>query len=199
MEECVTTPGSTAGPALPGPVVTLLALAAGTVVLTGMRAASPVLSPVLLALVIGSAASGLRERLARRLPSWLATTAALLVTFFGVAGFITAVALSLLRFAGALPAYRSELTRLLQEAAHGLATLGVHPEQVDSLLEAAGPERLVGLAVGLLVGVASAMSSLLFVLALLFFLLLDASGVQRRSAGCTPASGGTCWSPPCSA
>jgi predicted PurR-regulated permease PerM len=169
-----------ARPILPGPVVTLLGLAAGTVVLAGMRAAAGVIGPVVLAMVIGAAASGLRERLARRLPGWVATVATLGLTFLGIAGFVLAVAVSVSRFAGTLPDYRADLERLLEEVRRGLATLGVGRDQVESALHGADPQHLVSLTVSLLLGLASAMSNLVFVLALLFFLVVDAGGTGRR-------------------
>ena len=66
---------------LPRSVVILLGLSAAVVVAAGMKAASDIVGPVMLALIFTIAVHTLRRILDRSLPSWLSTTLCLVVSF----------------------------------------------------------------------------------------------------------------------
>jgi predicted PurR-regulated permease PerM len=174
--------GATERPALPGPVVTLLGLAAGIIVLAGMQLSQSILGPVLLAATIGIAVSPLQHFLERRMPTWAATTITILVTYIGLTLFVAALAISLLQFAGQIPQYQDDFQTLLDRGEKTLLDLGVQRDQIDSFVGQLDMQQVFGVLLGLLRSLSAVLSDMAFVLALLFFVLVDASGMSKRLA-----------------
>jgi predicted PurR-regulated permease PerM len=167
---------------LPGPVVTLVGLAAGIVVLAGMQLSQSILGPVLLAATIGIAVSPLQHFLERKMPTWAATTVTILVTYVGLTLFVASLAVSLLQFAGQIPQYQDDFEALLQRGTRTLLELGVQREQIDSFVGQLDMQQVFSVLLGLLRSLTAVLSDMAFVLALLLFVLVDASGASRRLA-----------------
>ncbi len=172
-----------AAPPLPAPVLTLLGLAAAVVVLGGIRTAQGLAGPILLAFVLSVAVYPLQARLRRwRLPGWLALTITVLVTYAALTLFAGALTLSVLQFADQVPQYSSELNAMVDQGEQALLDLGLDQSQINDVLSQLDLNQALSLAVGLVQQVASLLSNLLFVLALLFFVLVDAGGVHTKLA-----------------
>ncbi len=168
-------------PVLPPPVVTLLGLAAAVVVLGGVRAAQGLAGPIFLAFVLSIAVYPLQAWLRRvRVPGWLALTVTVLVTYAALTAFAGALTLSVLQFADQVPRYSAELDALVRQGEEALLRLGVEESQVNDVLRQLDVNQALAIAVGLVQTVASLLSDLVFVLALLFFVLVDAGGVHTK-------------------
>jgi AI-2 transport protein TqsA len=180
-DDAVAAPPVVLPPVLPGPVVTLLGLAAAFVVLGGLRAASGLVGPILLAFVLAIAVHPVQARLRRRrVPSWLAITITVLVTYAGLTAFAAALALSVFQFAEQVPQYQDELNSLVDQGEQLLLQVGVNQAQINDFVARFDVGQVLRLAVDLIQGFAGVLTDLVFVLALLFFVLLDASGVHAK-------------------
>ncbi|WP_340296082.1 AI-2E family transporter, partial [Aquipuribacter hungaricus] len=170
-------------PVLPPPVVTLLGLAAAVVVLGGIRAAQELAAPIFLAFVLSIAVYPLQAWLRRlRLPGWLALTLTVLVTYAALTAFAGALLLSVLQFADQAQGYRDEVVDLVAQGEDLLLEAGVDQAQINDVISQVDINQAFSLALGVVQGVTSLLSNLVFVLALLFFVLIDAGGVHTKLA-----------------
>ncbi|WP_246106206.1 AI-2E family transporter [Pseudonocardia kunmingensis] len=173
-------PGSPRWP-LPRGLIVLLALAAMVVVIGGLRAFAEILGPVFLALMLTVAVHPLMARLRRAgAPTWLAVAVTLLATFLIVLGLAAALALSVAQLATLLPTYQDRFAGLVQGLVAWLNGLGVGAEQVRTALDGVDFAALAGLLAGMLLGLAGAFSNLVFILAVLLFMGLDAASFPAR-------------------
>ncbi len=171
-------PRSAAVPA--SPLQTLLALAALVVIAAGMKAASSLLIPFLLAgfitVICLPALNGLK---ARGLPGWLAITTILLVLLIG--GYLLMVVLtaSLDGFLSRLPRYEQRLELLVDDLRPALLRMGVDEEWLDAprILQPATLMSLLGSLAG---GVRVMLSHGLVVFLTVVFLLLEAHTLPGR-------------------
>ncbi len=170
------------GTALPAPVVTLLGLAAAVVVLGGIRAAQGIVAPILLAFVLAIAVHPVQAWLRKVLPGWVATTLTLLVTYTALTAFAGALALSVLRFADQVPQYQDELNSLVDQGEELLLEIGVDQQQINDFVQRFDLNQIFSIAIGLIQGLAGVLTDLVFILALLFFVLIDAGKVQDKMA-----------------
>jgi predicted PurR-regulated permease PerM len=166
---------------LPRGLIVLLALAAMVVVVAGLRAFAEILGPVFLALMLTVAVHPLIPRLRRAgAPTWLAVAVTLLTVFAIVLGLAASLALSVAQLATLLPTYQDRFAALVQDAVAWLNGLGVGAEQVRAALDRVDFGAVAGVLTSLLVGLAGAFSNLLFILAVLLFMGLDAAGFPSR-------------------
>ena len=172
----------TAHPSVPTPVVTLLGLAAAVIVLGGMRSASGILGPTVLAFVVAIAVYPLQAWLSRWLPRWLAMTATLLFTYAAISAFVWALVVSVLQFANQVPQYQAELEQLVAQGQTRLEERGVGSGQIDEIVSQVDVNSALTVAVDLAQQVVGVFSDLLFVLALLLFVLVDANAVKEKLA-----------------
>lgn len=181
-----TDPGVRAAPGLPRAVVILLGLAAATVTVAGMRATAWLLAPVLLALVIVIAVAPVHQALQRHgFPRWSATVVLLLLVYGLVIGFGLVVFVSLARLVTLLPQYASRFDDLVAKATGALARAGVGTDQVRDVARSLDLAKLVPYLASVLGDVAGVLTNLTFLLALLFFLTVEASGFGKRMAALT--------------
>lgn len=174
-------PEASRSSALPRGFVVLLSLAATVVIVAGLRAAHDLVAPAFLALVLTIAIQPVRPWLVERgLPAWAATSAALLGVYLMVLLLALSLVVSVARFATLLTDYEGEFDDLVDGLRDQLADLGVGGREIETVLGSVDLERLAGYAGDLLGGVLGAMSSLLFVVTLLFFLSLDAALLPAR-------------------
>ncbi len=168
---------------LPRTLVILLELAAAVVVAGGIRAAAWLVAPVFLALVIVITVHPVHARLrARGLPSWAATTLLVLAVYGVLVVLAGVVVVSVARLATLLPSYAAEVNALLASVTAELARFGVGAEQLRELAGTLNYGRLVGIVSGLLLGITSLLGNLVFLLSLLLFLSIEASGAGTRHA-----------------
>ena len=187
-----TDPGVRPPPVLPRAVVILLGLAAATVTVAGMRTLAWLLAPVLLALVIVIAVAPVAQSLRRRrFPAWAATGVLLLLVYGLIIGFGLVVFVSLARLVTLLPQYATRFDELVARATNALARAGVGAEQVRDVARSVDLGKLVSSLGSVLSGVAGLVSTLTFLLALLFFLSVEAGGFGARMAVLTRDRPGT--------
>ena len=159
----------TPAPPLMNMAVTMAAIA---IVLLAMRAASDILSPILLGLVLAITASPLLIWFKKRgAPSWLALLLTLaLVTIF-VLGIVWLVGSSVQGFRVELQEYKESIEEIKQMFGTTLARLGVDVDTLksDPLI---GPEEILVLIVSYTSGIVSNLSNWgLVILTSLFFLV----------------------------
>ena len=171
------------GPVLPRALVVLLALAAAVVVAAGIRTSAWLLGPVFLALVIVITVHPVHDRLRRLgLPSWAATTLLVLAVYGVLLALAAVIVVSIAQLATVLPAYSAEVTQLVSAAAAAVARFGVGADEIRALAATLNYGKLIGLVSGLLLGLTGLLGNLVFLLSLLLFLSVEASGVAARLA-----------------
>lgn len=172
---------------LPRVTVVLLGAAGLTVAAAGLRAVSGIVGPVLLALVLVITVSPLERTMRRRLPAWLSLTLMLVVVYGVLLLFALALTVSGARLAGLLVGHGPDFRRLAAEGANWLTGLGVTRGQIASVTGQFDLGRLGGLAGSVLNGAGGALSALVLLLSVLFFLVLDAAPFPRLLQVAEPA------------
>jgi AI-2 transport protein TqsA len=161
----------------------LLGAAALTIVLTGARAIADIVGPVFLALVLTISLHPIRIWLERhRLPEWAASVVLLLAAYL-VLGLLTlALIVSVAQLAELLPQYSDQLSQVVTNAGNTLKSLGVQQEQINAVVDAIDPGKLVELAFTVLSSTLSILGNLFFLLTLLFFMAFDTDSTRRSLA-----------------
>lgn len=168
---------------LPRALVMLLGAASAVVLLAGVQATAWLVGPVFLALIIVIAVSPVQGRLRRRgWPSWLST----LVLVVLVCGLLLVLALvivvSLVRLADLLPQYAGRADQLRQAVAGSLQSFGVAPDALQVAVSGLNPSAVVDAIGAVVAGLSWVVTSLVFLLALLLFLGVEAAGMDQRLA-----------------
>jgi AI-2 transport protein TqsA len=168
---------------LPRTLVILLELAAAVVIVAGIQAAAWLVGPVFLALVIVITVHPVQARLRGwGLPAWASTTLLVLAVYGVLLVLAGVVVVSIARLATLLPSYAAEFNALLGSVTAELAGFGVGADQLRALAGTVDYGRLVGVVSGLLLGLTGLLGNLVFLLSLLLFLSIEASGAGDRLA-----------------
>lgn len=153
------------------------------IVLTGARAVAWLIGPAALALIIVIAVAPLRTRLHRLgWPGWASTLVLVVAIYAIMIGLALGIIVSIAQLATELPRYTGQATAMLHSSSARLAELGIGPEQIAAARESLDPGKVAALLGSLLSSVAGLASNLVFLLALLLFLALEASGAGERLA-----------------
>jgi len=162
----------------PGRAIVLIA--ALVVVAAGIKAASDVLVPFLMAAFIATIAAPPVFWLERRgVPEWLAISGVMI----GIVGALTGITALLVRsgtaFTQRMPFYQERVTDLIREAARWLSDLGldVGPELAVSYFN---PGMALDLAGNLLRSLGGVLSDGFFILLTVIFILAEASSIPRK-------------------
>ncbi|WP_236790926.1 AI-2E family transporter [Amycolatopsis sp. GM8] len=168
---------------LPRGLAVLLGVAATVVVVAGIRLVAWLIAPTLLALVIVIAVSPVQNWLRRKgWPGWL-TTVVLVVLVYGVLLVLSfGIFLSVARLAELLPQYAAKANETAGSMTSALGRLGVGHDQIQAVAGSLDYGKLTTALTQLLGAVASAVSSVVFLLALLLFLSADYGRVAQRIA-----------------
>jgi AI-2 transport protein TqsA len=170
-------------PVLPRALVMLLGAGAAVLVLAGVRSVAWLIGPGFLALMIVIALSPVQTWLRRhRWPHWL-TTLVLVLLVVGVlvvCGLVVVV--SLAKLAGVLQQNAGRAQDLQNSLASSLSGFGVKPGQLQQAVSTVNPAKVVGLIGTVLAGLSATVASLVFLLCLMLFLSVEASGIERRLA-----------------
>ncbi|WP_264031412.1 AI-2E family transporter [Cellulosimicrobium sp. SH8] len=162
--------------ALPPSTRTLLALAAGVVVLAGVHTAREVLAPILLAAVIVIICHPVRFPLERRgWPRWAATTAVVVVAYLILAVLVAMLVFAGFRFADLVREYLPALVRSVEDVVDQLSAVGIDTDVAEAATSWLEPARVLSLAgnvSGMALGIATAF---FFVLAYAIFMAADAA------------------------
>ncbi|TVQ88662.1 MAG: AI-2E family transporter [Chromatiaceae bacterium] len=158
----------------------LLICAAFVVVVAGLKAASALVTPFLLAVFIAVLAAEPLTYLRRRgLPNW----AAMLVTIGLVAGvglvIVALVTTSINEFNANLPGYQARLKGISDDLAVWLDGIGVQISR-DTLNSLVDPARVLGIAGDLVRGLGGVLTNALMILLTVVFILLEARGMPNK-------------------
>ena len=165
----------------PTPIVVSIVIFTGIAVgLLAMRAASEILSPVLLALVLAVSVSPLLNWFMKRgAPSWLALVFTVLLTILLILGIVWLVGLSVQEFAETLPVYQQRFQEIEQDLGGILTNLGVDVDNLaaDPIL---APEQLMQVVVEFAGSIVSGLSNWGLILLTAAFFLVEATVLPRK-------------------
>jgi predicted PurR-regulated permease PerM len=161
----------------------LLGAAAAVIVAAACKAAAEIVAPVMLALVLSIASLPVRRwAQSHGWPSWAATLL-MMVTVYGIVLLLFAgLALSVAKLATTLPQYSDRVDELVADARDKLADVGVDTSPAETALGEVDLDKVTGLVTDALTGLLGVLSSLFFLVTVLFFMSIDASGLATRSA-----------------
>jgi predicted PurR-regulated permease PerM len=175
-------------------LVVLLGLAATVIAVTGLHAAADTIAPIVLALVLTVTAHPVLGWCRRRgLPQWLAVIVTLLVVYVVVIGLVVALAASVGRLTSVLPQYSEQWADLLDDIRSVLQQLGIDADEARQALDDVQLQSVVGFLGQLFGGLLGVAGVLLFVLATVAFMCVDATSLTRRLdsvPGMSPGLGG---------
>ncbi|MEV0788955.1 AI-2E family transporter [Kribbella sp. NPDC050459] len=167
--------------ALPRGVVVLAGTAFAVLTAVGLRGFSHIVGPTFLALVLTIAVSPLRRLLVRHgVKRWLSALIGLVVVNAILLGVAAALAFSVARLATLLPAYEDKFTEIVDDVRGWLADRGVGADQLQAALQKIDLGQFFDVLQGWLSGLLGAVSSLGFVIVVLFFMAIDAAPFADR-------------------
>jgi AI-2 transport protein TqsA len=168
---------------LPRGLIVLLSAASAMLVVAGTRAASEIIGPIFLAVVLTIAMSPVGRYLRRHgWPPWASTLVGILTTYVVLVVIVVSVGYALARFAALLPRYQEDMAALVRSATAGLSKVGLDPAQIDALNGSLDPDKLVSAILALLSGLLAALSNLVLLVLLLLFLGIDAANFPGKLA-----------------
>jgi AI-2 transport protein TqsA len=161
----------------------LIGAAAAVILMVGIRAAADIVGPLMLALSLTILFHPLRGRFERRMPGWAASVLLLLFAYVLIIGLTLALVLSLGRMASLVASYGSDFDDLTANIRDALHDMGMGADQADATAGAMDITRLVDFVTGVLSGILTALSGLLFLGTLLLFLAFDSARADRLARG----------------
>ena len=168
---------------LPRALTILLGLASGVIVILGARELAWLIGPVFLALVIVLLVHPLHTWLRqKKVPEGVALVL-LLLAIFGVLVVLGSImVLAIARLVTVLPQYAAEADGLVSSLREFLVARGVDRDSAASMLADLDLQRVIQRIVPVLSGVAGLAMNAVFLLSLLLFLGIDATGALGRIA-----------------
>lgn len=161
----------------------LLLIASIIIVVAGMRAASPLLSPLLLALFLAMLLYPAYQWLLNRgIPTWLAVSFMVVVVLLVGASILALLWISIEQLRANIFLYANRLTEQLANLQLWLETLGVDAPQILTQ-ELLNRQLLISSTAGLLTITGSLLSTTFFVLVATIFLLLQTTHISERLDG----------------
>jgi AI-2 transport protein TqsA len=178
----------TVRPVLPRGLMIAIGVAAVLVAALGLQAFAVVVGPVFLGLVLSITVQPLRRWPVRHgLPAWLGTALSLVAVYAMVVGLVFILVVSGLQLAGLLDDYAPQFQAFVQSLGDKLQAAGVSQSQLDAAKAALDPGKLIDAVIALLGGVAGILSSVAFLVLLLFFTVTDAGTFATNLARVSPA------------
>lgn len=168
---------------MPRSIIVLLGILGVVGLGIGTKAASGIIAPTMLALVLTIAVLPI-GRWARRhgWPSWSATLTALAVAYLILLVMVIGSVVCLIKFADLLPSYATEAKDLTTNAEEGLAQLGLSTGATSDALSKLDPTRLADVLADLISGILGAVGFLFFLVTLMFFFVVAVPGFAPRLA-----------------
>jgi AI-2 transport protein TqsA len=168
---------------MPRGLIVVLGATGVLVSVLALREFASIIAPILLALVLVIGLHPLTGILRRRgLPMWLAVTTTLITLVAVIVGLAAALALSVAELAALLPAYQDSFAALVDDLRAWLGSLGVGQDQILAALGAIDFANVAALVGNLLAGLAAVFSNLLFLIFVIVFMGVDATGFSSRLA-----------------
>ncbi|MDD7968340.1 AI-2E family transporter [Actinomycetospora lemnae] len=168
---------------VPRALMLLLGAAAIVIVIAGLQAGAWLVAPILLALVIVIAVSPIQSWMRRRgLPGWSTVLTLLVVIFAVIVGLVWVLLASVGQLIALVPQYSGQIQQTTASISRLLTQAGFNPEQARAAASSVDVGQIASVVGGLLSGVSGALTSLVFILALILFLVAEAGGASRRLA-----------------
>tara|TARA_Y100001934_G_scaffold68661_1_gene85142 strand:+ start:3010 stop:4050 length:1041 start_codon:yes stop_codon:yes gene_type:complete len=166
----------------------LLVLASLTVVIAGLKAASSIVVPLLMAIFLAIISAAMLQWLQRRgLPLWAAMTLVLLLLASTLVTLGSLIGASINQFSSALPRYEAQLSSLITQATAWLGGLGIKLPAggVAELFDPAGAAKLLG---RLLSGFGGLLANSMLIILTVLFLMVESTSLPEklRSISQTP-------------
>jgi AI-2 transport protein TqsA len=172
---------------MPRGLIVVLAATGVLVSVLALREFASIVAPVLLALILVIGVHPLTGLLRRHgVPMWLAVTTTLITLVAAIVGLGASLALSVAELAALLPTYQQSFTALIDDLRAWLASLGVGHDQILAALGSIDLAKLAALVGSLLAGLAEVFSNLLFLIFVIVFMGVDATGFSSRLARVRP-------------
>jgi predicted PurR-regulated permease PerM len=164
----------------PAPLRILVGLAATVLVIAGLRAASNIFLPVLVAAFLTIVALPLLDLLRSwRVPRGLAVPLVVAVEFSALAGLVMLVGTSFQDFVAAAPRYEQQLINLWGDGLDGLARLGISDAK-EVASDLVNPGAVLNVVTGTVRGVAGVLSQALLVGLLTVLILFEAEDLTVK-------------------
>ncbi|MDG4824874.1 AI-2E family transporter [Asanoa sp. WMMD1127] len=160
----------------------LYATAALVVVIAGMRAASGLLGPIVLALILVVTLSPVRSYLTRWIPGWLATTVLILLLYGILAAGVGSLVAAGIQLASIAPRYADRASDIVDDVQRWLQDLGVESESAQQLVTRLDPSTLANIAQTAAGAVLSLLTNTVFLITLLLFMAVETGGYPARMA-----------------
>ena len=158
----------------------LLVLASLTVVIAGLKAASSIVVPLLMAIFLAIISAAMLQWLQRRgLPLWAAMTLVLLLLASTLVTLGSLIGASINQFSSALPRYEVQLNSLITQATAWLGGLGIKLPAggVTELFDPAGAAKLLG---RLLSGFGGLLANSMLIILTVLFLMVEATSLPEK-------------------
>lgn len=166
---------------MPRALVLLLGAAATVITVAGLKTIAWLAAPVLLALVIVIAVSPVHQWLRRvGFPAWAATLVLVVLVYGTLITFAVVTFVSLAQLAATLPRYADRYNGLVVDVTRALRSMGIAPEQVRDALSTIDFGKIMPYIGAIIRNLTGLTTSLIFLLALLLFLSVEATGVDAR-------------------
>jgi AI-2 transport protein TqsA len=157
----------------------LIGAAALVIVIGGMRAASGLVGPIMLAVALTVAFHPLRARLQQYIPPWAASTVLTVAAYVLIVAMSLSLVVSIGRLAVLVPTYAPDIDDMVVSVGEWLAKRGVGDAQVDAIIGAVDIGQLVGFTTSLLAGMLGLATNLFFIISLLLFMAFDSVAANR--------------------
>ena len=158
----------------------LLVLASLTVVIAGLKAASSIVVPLLMAIFLAIISAAMLQWLQRRgLPLWAAMTLVLLLLASTLVTLGSLIGASINQFSSALPRYEAQLNSLITQATVWLGGLGIKLPAggVTELFDPAGAAKLLG---RLLSGFGGLLANSMLIIITVLFLMVESTSLPEK-------------------
>ena len=158
----------------------LLVLASLTVVIAGLKAASGIVVPLLMAIFLAIISAAMLQWLQRRgLPLWAAMTLVLLLLASTLVTLGSLIGASINQFSSALPRYEAQLNSLITQATVWLGGLGIKLPAggVTELFDPAGAAKLLG---RLLSGFGGLLANSMLIILTVLFLMVESTSLPEK-------------------
>ncbi|MFJ9390087.1 AI-2E family transporter [Nocardioides sp. NPDC101246] len=158
----------------------LLGAAAVVILVAGLKAASGIIGPLFLAMVLTIVVHPARNWLARRLPAGVATALSIVAVVVGIVGLGVCVLLAVARFATLLGTYGDVAAERVDDLTDWLSKVGIGTDEVLKIIESFDLSNLLSVVSGALNGMFGLLSTMVFIIALCLFMAIDATALPRQ-------------------
>ena len=151
------------------------------IIIFGMKMSASILSPILLAVIVGNSVAPATGWLRRKgVPDWLALLITIVLVFLGVVGLIALIGVSVGHLVTTLPQYQDNLQGQVEGLQTALANVGLGDSPLHTVLGRFDVGKVFSFFGSVLGGVVSLLSGLVIMLMVLIFLLLAESGWDTK-------------------